>query len=183
MTTVLLKALYAEIDRLSFEAAKLAAANEYDKLVSAIGAKGTNAYTWVEQTVYVNDIPSNELERWFALESERFRRPILRLFHTELETVFEEYNISQDKDFRKTLKAMQETLTPTHPYGTQTTLGQAHSPRKILPRPIFTAFLINITCPTTSASQCRAILIRKKWSARHPIFWQMAGKTHSAVQI
>jgi len=118
------KVLYAEIDRLSFDAAKLAAANEYDKLVSAIGAKGTNAYTWVEQTVYVNDIPSNELERWFSLESERFRRPILRLFHTELETVFEEYNISQDKDFRKTLKAMQETLTPTHPYGTQTTLGR-----------------------------------------------------------
>lgn len=116
--------LYAEIDRLSFEAAKFAAANEYDKLVSAIGAKDTNAYTWVEQTVYVNDIPSNELERWFALESERFRRPILRLFHTELETVFEEYNISQDRDFRKTMKAMQEVLTPTHPYGTQTTLGR-----------------------------------------------------------
>ncbi len=84
------KTLYAEIDRLSFEAARLAAANEYDKLVSAMGAKGTNAYTWVEQTVYINDIPSNELERWFELESERFRRPILRLFHTELETVFEE---------------------------------------------------------------------------------------------
>lgn len=116
--------LYAEIDRLSFEAAKFVAANEYDKLVSAIGAKNTNAYTWVEQTVYVNDIPANELERWFALESERFRRPILRLFHTELETVFEEYNISQDRDFRKTLKAMQATLTPTHPYGTQTTLGR-----------------------------------------------------------
>jgi predicted Zn-dependent peptidase len=49
---------------------------------------------------------------------------VLRLFHTELETVFEEYNISQDKDFRKTLKALQETLTPTHPYGTQTTLGR-----------------------------------------------------------
>lgn len=116
--------LYADIDRLSYEAAKYAAANEYDKLVSAIGAKGTNAYTWVEQTVYVNDIPSNELEHWFELESERFRRPVLRLFHTELETVFEEYNISQDKDFRKTMKAMQEVLTPTHPYGTQTTLGR-----------------------------------------------------------
>jgi predicted Zn-dependent peptidase len=118
------KALYAEIDRLSFEAAKLAAANEYDKMVSAIGAKDTNAYTWVEQTVYVNDIPANELERWFALEAERFRRPILRLFHTELETVFEEYNISQDKDFRKTLRTMQSMLTPSHPYGTQTTLGR-----------------------------------------------------------
>jgi predicted Zn-dependent peptidase len=118
------KELYAQIDNNSFEAAKLAAANEYDKLVSAIGAKGTNAYTWLEQTVYVNDIPTNELERWFQLESERFRRPVLRLFHTELETVFEEYNISQDKDFRKALKVMQEMLTPTHPYGTQTTLGR-----------------------------------------------------------
>ncbi len=118
------KELYAEIDKLSFEAAGFAAANEYDKLVSAIGAQSTNAYTWVEQTVYVNDIPSNEIERWFELESERFRRPILRLFHTELETVFEEYNINQDKDFRKTIKVMQENLTPSHPYGTQTTLGR-----------------------------------------------------------
>ncbi|MFN7325255.1 MAG: M16 family metallopeptidase [Chitinophagales bacterium] len=118
------KRLYAEIDQLSFQAAKFAAANEYDKMVSAIGAKDTNAYTWVEQTVYVNDIPTNELERWFLLEAERFRRPVLRLFHTELETVFEEYNISQDKDFRKTLKAMQAILTPSHPYGTQTTLGR-----------------------------------------------------------
>jgi predicted Zn-dependent peptidase len=118
------KELYGEIDRLSFEAAKLAATNEYHKLVSNIGANGTNAYTWVEQTVYVNDIPANELERWFELESERFRRPILRLFHTELETVFEEYNMNQDKDFRKTLKVMQAALTPSHPYGTQTTLGR-----------------------------------------------------------
>jgi predicted Zn-dependent peptidase len=118
------RALYAEIDRLSAHAAQHVAANEYDKIVSAMGAKGTNAYTWVEQTVYVNDIPSNELERWFDLESERFRRPILRLFHTELETVFEEYNISQDRDMRKSIKAMQEVLTPTHPYGTQTTLGR-----------------------------------------------------------
>ncbi len=118
------KKLYAEIDRLSFDAAKLAAANEYDKLVTAIGATDTNAYTWVEQTVYVNNIPSNELQRWFELEAERFRRPVLRLFHTELETVFEEYNISQDKDFRKTLRTMQAMLTPSHPYGTQTTLGR-----------------------------------------------------------
>ncbi|MCS6929735.1 MAG: insulinase family protein [Saprospiraceae bacterium] len=134
------KALYAEIDRLSFEAARYVAANEYDKLVSAIGARGTNAYTWVEQTVYVNDIPSNELERWFALESERFRRPVLRLFHTELETVFEEYNISQDRDFRKTLKAMQEALTPTHPYGTHTTLGRGEDLKNPSQRNIYRFF-------------------------------------------
>lgn len=117
------KAIYAEIDRVSGEAAGFVAANEYDKLVSSLGAKGTNAYTWVEQTVYVNDIPSNELERWMELESERFRQCVLRLFHTELEAVYEEFNISQDNDFRKVFKVVGETLFPSHPYGTQTTIG------------------------------------------------------------
>ena len=117
--------IYAEIDRVSFEAAKLTAPSEYDKLVSNIGAKDTNAYTWVEQTVYVNDIPANELERWMQLESERFRMMALRLFHTELETVYEEFNISQDKDVRKVNTAIREALFPSHPYGTQTTIGSA----------------------------------------------------------
>lgn len=118
------KAIYQEIDRLSNKAGQYVAANEYDKMVGSIGAKGTNAYTWVEQTVYVNDIPSNELEKWMELESERFRQVVLRLFHTELEAVYEEFNINQDRDFRKTMKAMTKTLFPTHPYGTQTTIGE-----------------------------------------------------------
>lgn len=117
--------IYAEIDRVSNEAAPLAAANEYDKLSGAIGADQTNAYTWLDQTVYVNEIPCNELERWMQLESERFRMMALRLFHTELETVYEEFNISQDRDFRKVGNALRALLYPTHPYGTQTTLGSA----------------------------------------------------------
>lgn len=116
--------IYTRIDSISNEAGKLVAANEYDKMVGSIGAKGTNAYTWVEQTVYVNDIPSNELEKWMELESERFREVVLRLFHTELEAVYEEFNINQDRDFRKTMKALTETLFPSHPYGTQTTIGE-----------------------------------------------------------
>jgi predicted Zn-dependent peptidase len=132
--------IYLEIDRVSAEAAKIATANEYDKLLGAMGAKGTNAYTWVEQTVYLNDIPSNELERWFKVEAERFRRPVLRLFHTELETVFEEFNISQDKDFRKVSKAMMETLMPSHPYGTQTTLGKGEDLKNPSQKAIYNFF-------------------------------------------
>lgn len=116
--------IYREIDRVSFQAAKLVAANEYDKLATAIGAKSTNAYTWVDQTVYVNDIPSNELERWMELESERFRMLTPRLFHTELETVYEEFNISQDRDARKVSNALRAELFTRHPYGTQTTIGR-----------------------------------------------------------
>ncbi len=116
--------IYQEIDRISYEAALLVVPNEYDKLSVAIGADHTNAYTWLDQTVYVNEIPCNELERWMLLESERFRMMALRLFHTELETVYEEFNISQDKDFRKVGNALRAMLYPTHPYGTQTTLGR-----------------------------------------------------------
>ncbi len=118
------KEIYKEIDRLSNEAARLTATNEYDKLASSVGANKTNAYTWVEQTVYVNEIPSNELERWMELEAERFSMMALRLFHTELETVYEEFNITQDNDYRKVGKVVRTELFPNHPYGTQTTIGE-----------------------------------------------------------
>ncbi|GIV34801.1 MAG: peptidase M16 [Chitinophagales bacterium] len=118
------KAIYRHIDSLSYEASKYAVPNEYDKMISSLGAKGTNAYTWVEQTVYVNDIPSNELEKWLMVESDRFRTLVLRLFHTELETVYEEFNRAQDNDGRKSWNALMKGLFPSHPYGTQTTLGE-----------------------------------------------------------
>ena len=118
------KAIYAEIDRVSGEAAKYAIANEYDKMISELGARGTNAFTSLEVTSYVNDIPAAELEKWMKVESERFNELVLRLFHTELEAVYEEFNIGQDTDARKVYAAMNEMLYPTHPYGTQTTIGK-----------------------------------------------------------
>jgi predicted Zn-dependent peptidase len=117
------KKIYEKIDAISFQAAKLVASNEYDKMISSLGAKGTNAYTSLDQTVYVNDIPSNELERWMKVESERFGELVLRLFHTELETVYEEFNIGQNSDGRKVFQAFMSGLLPEHPYGTQTTIG------------------------------------------------------------
>lgn len=117
------KAIYKEIDKLSYEASKLAIANEYDKMVSALGAKGTNAYTSNDRTVYINDIPANELEKFLKIEGERFQTLVLRLFHTELETVYEEFNRSQDNDGRWVYQKVMEGLFPNHPYGTQTTIG------------------------------------------------------------
>jgi zinc protease len=117
------KEIYKKIDSVSFEAAKLVASNEYDKLITKLGAKGTNAFTSLDQTVYVNDIPSNELERWLKIESERFKELVLRLFHTELEAVYEEFNIGQSSDGRKVFQAFMSGLLPNHPYGTQTTIG------------------------------------------------------------
>ena len=116
-------ALYKEIDKVSLEASKYSIANEYDKMTASLGATGTNAYTWFEQTVYTNKIPANELDKWVNLEAERFGTLVLRLFHTELEAVFEEFNRGQDNDFRKRYAAMLDGLFPNHPYGQQTTIG------------------------------------------------------------
>lgn len=117
------KAIYKKIDEVSLEASKLSIANEYDKMVSSLGAEGTNAFTSNEQTVYVNKIPSNEVDKWLKIESERFSKLVLRLFHTELEAVYEEFNRGQDSDSRKQYFAILEGLFPTHPYGTQSTIG------------------------------------------------------------
>ncbi|MBZ0203261.1 MAG: insulinase family protein [Ignavibacteria bacterium] len=117
------KEIYRMIDSVSGLASKYAIANEYDKMMNVIGAKGTNAYTWIEQTVYTNDIPANQLEKWLIIESERFRNPVLRLFHTELEAVYEEKNISMDNDGEKAWDRLFLDLYPTHQYGTQTTIG------------------------------------------------------------
>ncbi|MDA3928813.1 MAG: insulinase family protein [Prolixibacteraceae bacterium] len=111
------KAIYKEIDELSNEAAKYVATNEYDKLMSSIGAKGTNAGTSYESTVYINDVPVNELEKWAKLESERFHGIVLRLFHTELETVYEEFNMYQDRDSERAFHTLMNSLFPNHPYG------------------------------------------------------------------
>lgn len=117
------RAIYRVIDSISQEASKISIANEYDKMVSALGAQGTNAWTWHEETVYTNRIPSNELDKWLTLESERFSKLVLRLFHTELEAVYEEFNRAQDNDFRKENFALMDALFPNHPYGQQPTIG------------------------------------------------------------
>lgn len=117
------KTIYHEIDSVSGLASKYAIANEYDKMMTSIGAQGTNAFTSLEQTVYVNDIPQNNIEKWLGIEAERFRNPILRLFHTELEAVYEEKNISLDNDGRKVFEALLSNLFRKHSYGTQTTIG------------------------------------------------------------
>ncbi|MDO8998360.1 MAG: insulinase family protein [Bacteroidota bacterium] len=117
------KNIYHQIDSISGVAAKYAIANEYDKMLATIGADGTNAFTSFDETVYVNDIPSNQIDTWLKIEAERFRKPILRLFHTELEAVYEEKNRGLDNDNNKVFEALFEGLFKNHTYGTQTTIG------------------------------------------------------------
>lgn len=117
------KEYYAKIDAYSNEAAKLAIPNEYDKMIATIGGKGLNAYTTEDRTVYTVDIPANEIERFLEIEGSRFRKIVNRLFHTELEAVYEEKNRSLDNDFWKVFETMYAAMFTKHPYGTQTVIG------------------------------------------------------------
>src|SRR5574344_1435290 len=117
--------IYHIIDSLSYEASKLAIADEYDKAMSAIGSTGTNAFTSNDYTMYVENIPNNQIDSWCEIQADRFQNLVLRLFHTELETIYEEKNMSLTKDGRKSNETMLAALFPHHPYGTQTTLGEA----------------------------------------------------------
>jgi len=117
------KAIYHQIDSISYESSKIAIANEFDKLMSGIGATGVNAYTSAEQTCYHEVIPSCELVRWAMIESDRFRNLVIRGFHTELETVYEEYNMYSTDDFDKVSLAIDQALYPDVPYRQHTVLG------------------------------------------------------------
>ena len=117
------KRLYHEIDSVSQIAAQYFIPNEYDKLMSSIGANGTNAYTSNDVTCYVEDIPANEVDNWARIQADRFQNMVIRGFHTELEAVYEEYNIHLSNDGDKVWNALGTKLFPTHPYGTQTTIG------------------------------------------------------------
>jgi predicted Zn-dependent peptidase len=116
-------AIYREIDKVSGEAAKYSIANEYNKVMAAMGGQNSNAFTDVEETVYVEDIPSAAIDKFLTLQAERFRNPIFRIFHTELEAVYEEKNMGLDDDGEKVQEKLMASLFPTHNYGQQTTIG------------------------------------------------------------
>ena len=114
---------YKLIDKVSNEASQFAIPNEYDKMLSEMGAQGTNAYTTEDRTVYINDIPANQIESWLQVEGNRFRTIVPRLFHTELEAVYEEKNRSLDNDYWKTYETLYSAIFSKHQYGTQTVIG------------------------------------------------------------
>lgn len=116
-------AIYALIQEQGQLAAQHAVPGELDKVYSAMGASGLNAHTGEEETVYKVNLPSNRLEQWARVESERFADPVFRLFQTELETVYEEKNRTIDNKDRLIRYAVNRQLWKVHPYGQRTTIG------------------------------------------------------------
>ena len=117
------KAIYHLIDSFSYESSKIAIANEFDKLMNAIGATGVNAFTGTDMTCYHEVIPAGELTRWAMIESDRFQNLVVRGFHTELETVYEEFNLYSTQDDEKIDLAIGKLLYPDVPYRQHSVIG------------------------------------------------------------
>lgn len=117
------KAIYHQIDSISYLSSKIAIANEFDKLMSIIGATWVNAYTSTNRTCYHEVIPAGELTRWAMIESGRFKDLVVRGFHTELETVYEEFNMYSTMDFDKVDQAINNILYASIPYRQHSVIG------------------------------------------------------------
>ena len=108
--------LQLEINRLNIEASKYAIANETDAILQQMGCTGLNAGTSYDYTVYYNTLPSNQLLNWMEVYAERFRNPVYRLFQSELETVYEERNISVNEQMYEFSRNIFTESFGEHPY-------------------------------------------------------------------
>ncbi|MBU2591001.1 MAG: insulinase family protein, partial [Nitrospinae bacterium] len=64
--------------------------NEFSKIYAASGGTGYNAWTSVDATNYIINLPSNKLELWAAVESDRMKNHVLREYYQERDVVMEE---------------------------------------------------------------------------------------------
>ncbi|TGL21065.1 insulinase family protein [Leptospira yanagawae] len=118
------KKIYEQIDKLSYEASQFVIPNEFSRMQSKMGITESNAFTSNDRTYYIATVPANQIKNFIQLEWERFRNPVFRTFHTELESVFEERNL-RVMDFRSNLfKQYHQIMFPNHPYGIKTPIGR-----------------------------------------------------------
>lgn len=106
-----------KINQLSNKATEYAIPNEVDVILSKMGGEGVNAFTSNDVTCYHNSFPSNQLEKWLKVYAERFRYPVFRLFQSELEAVYEEYNMYQDQPVSVFMEDALTAAYGDHPYG------------------------------------------------------------------
>jgi predicted Zn-dependent peptidase len=78
------------------EANKFVVVNEFGEIVEKEGGVGLNAGTNLDETVYLYSMPSNRLELWAYLESDRFLHPVEREFYKERDVVIEERRMRTD---------------------------------------------------------------------------------------
>ena len=111
------EAMQAEVKEAIAKADSFVEPNEFDRIVESSGGVGMNASTAEDATNYFYSFPSNRLELWFLLESERFAQPVFREFYKERDVVREERRMRVESNPQgKLLEALLATAFEAHPY-------------------------------------------------------------------
>ncbi|MBD2078529.1 pitrilysin family protein [Leptolyngbya sp. FACHB-17] len=111
------RTLQAEFDRVEAEATKLGRQNELGRIVEQAGGVGLNANTSADATRYFYSFPSNKLELWMSLESERFLDPVFREFYKEKAVILEERRLrTENSPIGQLIEAFTGTAFKVHPY-------------------------------------------------------------------
>jgi len=93
-------------------------ANEFGEIIDREGGVGLNAFTSNDETGYFYSMPSNRLELWAYLESERFLKPVMREFYKERDVVMEEGRTrTESNPIGKLVEQFLATSFTAHPYG------------------------------------------------------------------
>lgn len=91
--------------------------DEFDKIYTAAGGSGMNAFTNQDMTVYFITVPSNKLELWFWMESDRLTNLVLREFYSERDVVNEERRLrTESTPTGKYEEAFDAMFWTSHPY-------------------------------------------------------------------
>jgi len=98
-------------------AQKYVTENEFGQIIEQNGGAGLNAFTDNEETGYHYSLPSNHLELWAYLESERFLHPVLREFYKERDVVHEERRLSESQPMGRLFEQFTSAAFIAHPYG------------------------------------------------------------------
>jgi len=98
-----IKVLEARLKTAQDEAEKFVVPNEFTRILKAQGAQGINAFTTQDQTVYHYSLPSNRLELWAMLVSDRFSHPVLREFYKEKDVIMEEKRMGENNPVQRLL--------------------------------------------------------------------------------
>ena len=109
--------LQKELTQLEAEASKYVKQNEFGQIVEQAGGEGLNAFTSADETVYFYSFPSNKIELWMSLESERFLEPVFREFYKEREVILEERRLRTDNNpLGQMIEAFIDKAFAVHPY-------------------------------------------------------------------
>jgi predicted Zn-dependent peptidase len=91
-----LKQLHAAFQQAVSEAQKYVIPNQFTEIAEENGAVGLNAETSLDATQYYWSMPSNRLQLWAYMESDRIANPVPREFYKERDVVMEERRMRVD---------------------------------------------------------------------------------------